>query len=261
MRIAVAASGLGHITRGVEAWAARLASSLAERGEAVILFRAAGKPTQAYEVLVPTWKRGELRTNQLLSWLPRRGFWRLGLTSGYGIEQTTFALGLLRHLRRRRIDVLHVKDPQVALLVQRANQLHFVPTRAILSHGTEEPLSFLRKITYLHHLAPWYAEQAKATGVWKPTWSMIPNFIDTDAFYPAPDPALRRELGIAPETRVLVSTSAIKGKHKRIDYLLEEFARLRAARPDLPSTLVIAGAAEADTQQLIERGNRLLGDH
>ena len=35
-------------------------------------------------------------------------------------------------------------------------------TRTILAHGTEEPLSFQRKITYLQHLAPWHLEEARA---------------------------------------------------------------------------------------------------
>src|SRR5207244_3306042 len=148
-------------------------------------------------------------TNRLLRWLPRRGLWRLGLGDGYGVEQTTFALGLLRHLRRERIDLLHVQDPQVALIVQRARQLGWVRTRTILAHGTEEPLSYQRKITYLQHLAPWHVEEARAAGVWKPTWTAIPNFIDTDLFYPGRGEVLRAELGIPPEALVVLTVAAI----------------------------------------------------
>ena len=110
MRIGVAASGLGHVARGVEAWTARVAQALAERGEAVTLFRACGEPVQKYEVVVPTWKRAERRTERLLAWLPRRFFWRLGLGSGYEIEQTAFAIGLVKPtalaLARRAVFVL-----------------------------------------------------------------------------------------------------------------------------------------------------------
>jgi glycosyltransferase involved in cell wall biosynthesis len=260
MRIGVAASGLGHVTRGVEAWAAYLGQALAARGEAVTLFRAAGEPLQPYERLVPCWKRSDARTLRLLRWLPHRFFWRLGLGSGYEIEQTTFALRLIPQLRRCAIDVLHVKDPQVALLIQRARSLGLIATRVILSHGTEEPLAFIRKIKYLHHLAPSHMDEARRAGVWRPTWRMISNFIDTDLFRPGDCSKLRAELGIPHEAVVVLSAAAIKSSHKRVDYLLAEFTRLLRNDPDFPVWLVVAGGRGPDTDELLDRGRRLLGN-
>ena len=126
-------------------------------------------------------RRGRER---LVRRMPRRGLWRLGVGSGYGVEQTTFAIGLLAHLRRESIHILHVQDPRVALIVQRARQLGWVSTRSILGHGTNEAPEFLQKFTYLQHLAPHHLEQVRAAGVWKPTWTAIPNFINTDMFHP-----------------------------------------------------------------------------
>src|SRR5437016_471382 len=123
MKITIASSGLGHVARGVEAWAADLAQALAGRGAAVTLCKGGGQRDFAYEQVIPCWQRAARKTGRLLDWLPRRLIWRLGLTSGYGIEQTTFSLGLLKHLRREPADILHVQDPQVAILVQRARQL------------------------------------------------------------------------------------------------------------------------------------------
>src|SRR5262249_5731548 len=149
-----------------------------------------------------------------------KGFWRLGLGSGYGVEQTTFALGLLAHLARESVDILHVQDPQVALIAQRARRLGWVRARSILGHGTNEPLDFLRKITYLQHLAPQYLEEARDAGVWKPTWTAIPNFIDTNLFHPGRCDALRAELGLPLEGLVVLTVAAIKRSHKRVDSLL-----------------------------------------
>jgi glycosyltransferase involved in cell wall biosynthesis len=226
----------------------------------VTLFRAAGASLRPYERLVPCWKRGDSRTLGLLRWLPRRLIWRLGLGSSYGVEQTTFALGLLRHLRQERIDVLHLNDPQAALLVQRAQQFGLVRTRPILGHGTEEPFSFLRKIKYLHHLSPAHLEEARAAGAWKPTWRMIPYFVDTESFRPGKSPELRRELEIPPDALVVLTAAAIKCEHKRIDYLLHEFCRLRHMDPELPVWLVIAGGRGPGTDELVEHGSRVLGN-
>src|SRR4051812_41980750 len=255
MKIVVASSGLGHVARGVEAWAADLGRALLARGMDVTVCKGGGRAEAAHEHVIDCWQRGADRTGHLLRWLPRRVSWRLGLGSGYGVEQTTFALRLVDYLRREQVDLLHVQDPQVALIVQRAQRLGLVPTRTILAHGTEEPPVFLRKITYLQHLAPWHLEEARAAGAWRETWRAIPNFIDTNLFHPGRADALRAELGIPSDALVLLSVAAIKRSHKRIDYLLEEFSRLRQ-----PAWLIVAGGWEPGTNALVEEGQRLLGD-
>jgi 1,2-diacylglycerol 3-alpha-glucosyltransferase len=255
MKIVVASSGLGHVARGIEAWAADLGRALLARGMNVTVCKGGGRAQAAHERVLNCWQRGEERTAQLLRWLPRPLGWRIGLGSGYGVEQTTFALRLIDYLRRHQVDLLHVQDPQVALIVQRAHRLGLAPTRTILAHGTEEPPAFLRKITYLQHLAPWHLEQSRAAGAWKETWTGIPNFIDTQLFHPGRADALRAELGIPADALVLLSVAAIKRSHKRIDYLLEEFSRLRQ-----PAYLIVAGGWESQTDALIEEGKGLLGD-
>src|SRR5260370_1480268 len=227
LKIVVASSGLGHVSRGIEAWANDLGAALAERGESVHLCKGGGEAKLPYERVIGCWQRDSRNAQRFLHWLPRRLFWRIGLGSGYGIEQTTFSLGLLRFLRRHRIDILHVQDPNLALIVQRAWQLGLVETRTILAHGTEHALDYQRKFTYLQHLAPWHLEEARAAGVWKPTWTAIPNFIDTELFQPGRSDALRAELGIPASAQVVLTAAAIKRGHKRIDYLLDEFRQLR----------------------------------
>jgi 1,2-diacylglycerol 3-alpha-glucosyltransferase len=260
MKIVVASSGLGHVARGIEAWASDLGRALRERGQRVTLCKGGGEVTTGYERIIPCWHRTAPMTEWLIRGPFRRGFWRLGLESGYGIEQTTFALNLLSHLRQEVVDVLHIQDPQVALIVQRARRLGWVRTRTILANGTNEPLAFLRKVTYLQHLSTWHLEEARAAGVWKPTWTALPNFIDFNLFHPGRADTLRDELGIPRHGIVLLTAAAIKREHKRIDHLFGEFARFREARPDIPAWLVVAGGRETDTDDLIEEGRQLLGD-
>lgn len=259
LRIAVASSGLGHVARGVEAWAADVAAGLHARGEDVRLYRGSGEAVQPYEVVVPCWKRETWRC-KMIEAVPVRLRWRFGLGSVHGIEQTTFALQLIRQLRRQQADVLHVQDPLVAVIAQRARRLGLIRTRTILAHGTEEPPEFLRKIDFLQHLAPWHLEQVRAAGVWKPAWTAIPNFIDTTRCRPGRADDVRAELGIPSDGLVVLTAAAIKRQHKRIDYLLAEFATLRQQAPELPVWLVVAGAREADTDELVATGTRLLGE-
>jgi len=259
MRIAIASTGLGHVNRGIEAWAADLGRLLADRAADVRLYKGAGPAKSGSERTIGCWKRGDARTERFLKLMPRWMAWRLGLGTGYEVEQTTFAVRLLRCLAQDQADLLHTQDPQLAMIVQRANRLGIVKTRVILGHGTEEPPEFLRRLDYVQHLAPWHLEEARRAGAWKPTWTAIPNFIDPQCFTPVGN-NIRAELGIPEQALVVLTAAAIKRQHKRIDYLVEEFAHLRDVQPDLPVWLVIAGGWESQTDELVQWGRTKLGD-
>jgi 1,2-diacylglycerol 3-alpha-glucosyltransferase len=257
--IAVASSGLGHVARGIEAWAHDLGEALHQRGHRVLVCQGGGTPRAPHHRLIRCHQRESSAAARWPRLLPRSLAWRMGMGSGYAIEQTTFAWNLLHLLRREGVDILHVQDPQVALLLQRARSLGLVRTKTILAHGTEESLAFQRRITYLQHLAPWHLEEAQTAGLDRSTWTVIPNFVDTKHFQPGNSP-LRQELAIPPNAFVVLTVAAIKRHHKRIDYLLAEMRRLRAEHPHLPVWLVIAGGWESETNELVDEGERLLGD-
>lgn len=254
----IASSGLGHVSRGIEAWAEDLGKALAARGTNVIVCKGAGKPSAAYEKVLPCWTRESSKTRALHRCLPSALAWRIGLGSGYAIEQSTFARKLMGVLQTAQVDILHVQDPLVALHVQRECTRRRLRTKTILAHGTEEPIEFQSKIEYLQHLAPFYLDDSRGQGAWKPSWTAIPNFIDTEMFSPS-GTNLRHELNLPADAIVVLTVAAIKKHHKRIDYLIDEFSQLRA-RTDLPAYLVVAGGWETDTDQLIEYGRARLGD-
>jgi len=260
MRIAVASSGLGHVARGVESWASDLGRALADRGVASILVRGGGPPSEGIERLVSCLRRGSSGNQRMLAALPAWATWRIGLSTPYGVEQVSFAAGLVRLLRRERVDVLHVQDPGVALLVRKASRLGLCRTRVILANGTDEPLDFLSRFEFVQHLAPAHVEEARAAGTWRPGWTMIPNFVDANAFRPGSGVEARRELGIPLEARVVFTAAAIKRDHKRIDYLVAEFRRMLDQRPALDAYLVVAGGRETQTDGVIAEARTLLGD-
>lgn len=258
--IAIASSGLGHVTRGIEAWAADLAAELARRGRPVRLYKGAGVAAYAYETVVGCATRESAAAGRVARWTPKALGWRLGAGSPHAVEQTTFALRLVRHLRRQRAGIVHVQDPQVAAVCERARRLGLTRAAVILAHGTEEPPAFLGRFPFVQHLAPWHQEQVAAAGFARPGWAAIPNFIDADVFRPGRSPEVRAELGIPADALVVLTAAAISRGHKRVDYLLAEFARLRAARPELPAYLVVAGGWEAGTDELVAEGRRSLGE-
>jgi len=257
LRIAIVSSGLGHVARGIETWAADTAAALHAMGRDVTLFKGSGRAEAPYERVCRCLRRGSNLNTRLNRMLPGWA-WHLGLGNDYDIEQTTFALAAIPMLGRR-FDVVHTQDPLASLILQRARKTGLVKAPTILAHGTEEPFDFLRKIDYVQHLAPFHLEEARAAGCYKDTWCAIGNFVDTERFSPGDGRALRERHGIPPDAFVVLSVAAVKKVHKRIDYLIREVAALRRTK-DRDVRLVVAGARTSETDELLATARKELGE-
>jgi glycosyltransferase involved in cell wall biosynthesis len=182
-------------------------------------------PVPCHVEPLPCLKRGDWLAKFLARIMP--GFtWRWGFKDPYGWEQFTFWMLLWPKLRRGKYDILHVQDPLVAYWCRLFRKLKLVKTKEILAHGTEESVDFLNQFDYLQQLAPWHLEQVRHVA--RPDWTAIPNFVACDVFKPIADgrQAIRANLGIPEDALVIGCVAAVKKHHKRIDYLINEFARL-----------------------------------
>ncbi len=260
-RIAVASSGLGHIHRGIETWAADLGHALHRSGEQVTLFQGAGEPAEPWRINLNCLRRTDPRALALVQrWGPLYGY-HWGFSSGYQLEQQSMAFRLWPMIRRD-FDLLHVQDPWLALLLDRLHRAGLSRPRVILAHGTEEPPAFLRRLGVLQHLAPAYLDDWKSQQPARQQVFAIPNFVDTECFRPGDRPAARERWGLPQHGLIVLCVAAIKRGHKRVDYLVSEFADWLSRRPEraAPALLVIAGGREDETDEVIEHGTRMLGD-
>jgi len=105
-------------------------------------------------------------------------------------------------------------------------------------------------------MAPWYWEQYKPHRPRRQLNFVVPNFIDTSQFKPEDRIAARLRWGIPLSRTVYLCVSAIKKVHKRIDYLIREFAAFLQTSQH-PAALVIAGAREKETDELLALGRTL----
>lgn len=231
-RPALACPGLGRVRRGNEAWAEAVAQALHAAGVPVTLL--VGAPlAQDTCPCVPLWNWPRE------AWLTRRWFsWH----HRYLAEQLTFAWMLKRWLRRNPHPITHVADPALAQEIQK--RARTLGTRVLYKDGLNLGPAWCRQFDHVQVLAPYYLEQANAAGVDTRNWFVIPHLVDGQTFRPAPDrAALRRELfpdATENEFIVMAAGAYAPGNRKRLDWILDEFARLDAS---VPSRLVIAGAA------------------
>lgn len=254
MKIALLSSGLGHVKRGIETWTEDLARALAARGVDITVYKGAGKKDHVYERVIPCLKRSSALNKRLIKYRP--GFlWRIGLATHYTLEETTFTWNLLPELIFKQYDIIHTQDPDVAYILQKVCRAGLLRSKVILAHGTEEDFGFLNQLDYVQHLAPYHLEEARANGVKNKKDFAIGNFIDTEKFRPEIKTDLRRELGIPQEAFVVGCVAAIKKFHKRIDYLIDEMAKVE----DANVYLLVAGASGPVTEELIASAKEKLG--
>jgi 1,2-diacylglycerol 3-alpha-glucosyltransferase len=255
LRIAVACSGLGHVQRGIESWAADLASALQRIGADVSLF---GGGRRNGAIPLSTLQRTGTTAIALTKVLRHLGGWRYGMGSPYDVEQTSFALALWWRIRRE-FDVLHVQDPMIAIWLQRAHRAGLSRPAVIYANGTGEGAPVMERFAFLQLLTQeatdaWMAHKPPGQSVF-----MIPNFIDTECFHPGDRNAARTKFGLPLDKTIILCCAAIRRFHKRIDVLLQGFAELRR-QTGTDAILVIAGGREPDTDDLIAEGTNLLGN-
>ncbi len=241
--------------RGVESWAADLASALQRTGANVSLF---GGGRRHGAIPLPTLRRTGATAIALAKTLRHLGGWRYGMGSPYDVEQTSFALALWWRIRRD-FDILHVQDPMIAIWLQRAHRAGLSRPVVIYANGTGEGAAVMRRFAFLQVLTQaaadaWMPRKPSGQSVF-----MIPNFIDTACFHPGDQNTARAQFDLPLGRTIILCCAAIRRFHKRIDVLLLGFAELcRQTHTD--AILVIAGGREPDTDDLIAEGTALLGD-
>jgi len=239
-------SGLGHIKRGAERWATDLAYSLHSRNVDVTLFKGGGVAESNIERVIPCIKRNSMilgGKNSRISWYERAD-----------IEEKSFSFFLLPQILFNNFDIWHIGSLNFPFKYLKTrgsiNQKIVLTCHACIDLRTVP--NWVDAITLP---APFYIENAQKSNIGGKKLFLLPNFVDTDKFNPKVKP-IRDVLGIPEDSVVVLSVGAIT-KRKRMDYLIEEFAKI----PKNESAfLLVVGEEEEETPWIKRIGKELLGD-
>ena len=249
LKIAIMGSGQTDAPDDAGSWADVAAAAMHDRGLDVTLFKGAGSQDRSYERVVPCANRRGRWASRIANWTP--GFaWHVGCGSAYDVEQTTFAIRVLPHLRRGRFDVIHLQDPWLALLLERARRFH--GAKVILGHATDEPAWFLRKLSHVQEPSPYFLQQHG--GLDDRKWFAIPDFVNADRFRSGDQRAARDRFGLPHDKLVVLCVAALDRSQNRLHWLAYEFLRAELEN----ALLVIAGAEQSETQALLSEIEPLL---
>ena len=255
LSVALVSIGIGRVRRGYERYFSDLHDVLRPRLDNVTLY--VGALDEASDRQDSGWRiPGSLTlTSKIAKLVPIRRVAGGSEYRGYERECLAYALALLPILMRGEHDVVHIIDHPVAKVLGRVKRIIRFRSALLYSNACAAPARWCPPADHTQHIAGPFYDQAIADGVPKNKLSLAPCGIRTARFHPpAPKAELRAKHGVAPDQTVLLAVSAVKRTHKRVDYLIEEAARLD--REDL--VLWIDGSPEDPS--LIQLARERLGD-
>jgi len=192
------------------------------------------------------------RTGYLAKWLGK-----IAGRNGYVVEQWSTFLPVTRQIRKHRPDVVFYSDSNLGFLLHRCRNQIGVPFRLLFSNGGPCHPPFNRH-DFVHQIAPPYYDEAMSFGESPAKHFFVPYGIKVRT-EPVLDPlakrSLRMQLKLPPDRRVVLSVGWISREHKRMDYVIEEIARLPEQRPFLQ----LLGAMDECSGDIVALGNELLG--
>jgi glycosyltransferase involved in cell wall biosynthesis len=235
-RVALVCSGLGYVPRGFERYTRELFDTVKEDVE-VTLFAAAAAGPGEVALRVP-------HRNGLLA--------SLGAERAYRVELAAFAARLLPHIVRRKIELVHYSEPylgNVLAAMRRRLGLHF---KLLLTDGLGLSARSSSRSDLLHVLTPVAHAEALAGGRNASDIFEIPYGVHPSVGAAVSRSEARSRLGLDMTSHVVLDVAALNRRHKRVDRLIAEAARL----PSDWSLLVVGAVEEAD---LIDEGREQLG--
>ena len=249
-RVLLACSGLDHARRGFESFARECFEALRDEPRLDLeLVKGSGPPGER-ERSVPTLTRD----NRLA-----RALGRATGREPFRFEQAAFGLSLQPLLLRRPPDVVYFSEWHTGLALaalRRATRRRFA---LVLCNGTMA-LEGFGHLDRVQELTPAALEAVLERGADPARHRMLPlGFAIAprlEPLAPADRAALRDRLGLPRDRPIVLATAALNRHHKRLDYLVEEVARLSEPR----AYLLLAGQREAETPGIEALARERLGE-
>jgi 1,2-diacylglycerol 3-alpha-glucosyltransferase len=246
-RVLLACSGLEHAHRGYESFARECFDRL--RGDPRLdlwLIKGSG-PDGDRERSVPSIKR-DSRLAQALGRI--RG-------GGLKVEQFAFGFSLQPHVLRLKPDVVYFSEWYTGVALDKLRRANRQQYALVLSNGSMSDRGFEPFDRVHQHTAPAY-EWILARGNDPSKQTLLPVAFNLPPSVPTAEErsANRDRLGLPQDRTIVTSVAALNRHHKRLDYVIEEIARMPEPRP----YLLLVGQPEEETDGLRALAQELLGE-
>ncbi len=174
-------------------------------------------------------------------------------------EQFAFAFSLQREIVRWRPQVIYFSEWFTGVGLNKLRAVNRQQYALVLSNGSMAAGGFEPFDRVHQHTAPAF-EYVLERGADPARNILLPVAFrfSPELELPSDDErgALRERFGLPSDRTIVISVAALNRWHKRLDYVIEELARLPEPRP----FLLLVGQPEAETEGLRSLATELLGD-
>lgn len=250
-RVLLVCSGLDHVHRGFESFARESFAALRDEPRLDLQLIKGSGPAGPAERSVPT-----LRREAALA----RALGRLWGREPFRVEQLAFGASLLPVIARRRPDVVYLSEWHTSHVLAAYRRCSGQRFRLAFCNGAMAADRF-GHLDRVQQLTPVALEAALDRGDRRDRHMLLPlGFNLAPRFRPTASEermALRARLGLPDDRQIVLSVAALNRHHKRLDYLIEEVARLPEPRP----YLALLGEPEGETAGLRAMARSRLGEN
>ncbi len=241
-KVFIACSGLGNINRGYETFAKECFDNLRNVSSGVNFFLIKGGGTSQENVyVVPNLKRRGGLAYFIGRIINKEGYW---------IEQVTFFIGMIPLILIKKPNVIFYSDFILGTFLWHFKKVFKLRYKLLFSNGSPNGAPFKTE-DHVQQLLPYYLNEAMQKGEPLSKFTLLPyGFkIDLKKRYCDIDKIgdLKKKLGFDLNQKIILSVGAINLHHKRMDYLINEFANL----PD-DFFLIMIGQVEAESEKVIQ---------
>jgi len=251
MNLLLYSAGLGYIQRGLETFTQELYEALYKQQDIqVTLFQ--GKGTQQLDGAVPVW--APKRNSKLYEYLP---FSTLKPKS-YRIENLIFSIPIVTHCYTKPCHIIHFSETLPANILYHLRKRLGGSYKLLFSNGGPTAPEHYQRYDYVQVLTPAQKQEALASGYPEDRLFLVPYGLDCQRFHQNWDQnqiwAQRRARNLPIDRSVILSVGAINASHKRMDWLVQEFAQLDPEQ----FFLWVVGQREEETAEIIALAAKLL---
>ncbi|RYY08135.1 MAG: glycosyltransferase [Sphingobacteriaceae bacterium] len=249
MKVFLICTGLGFVNRGYESFTRECFDAL--------------KNTKDFELYLIKGGGKSFDNEIVLSNLPRRKkaaqlLEKIFPFDAYTIEQITFCLSLLPLIISKKPAVIYYSDFELGTYLWHLRKHLKFKYKLLFSNGAPNGPPFKTE-DHVQQLLPVYLEQAIQQGAPATMQTLLPYGFDIDIKERlqviSQKETTRSKLGFSPAQKIILSVGAVNNHHKRMNYLIEEVAKLGSE-----FYLVILGQFEAETLELMQLAKSKLPD-
>ena len=238
--------GLGHINRGYETFSRQCFDTLRHSDKfEVYLYKGAGQ-NEPHEKALWCLKRN----GTAAKWLAK-----LCKREPYFIEQFSFLLSILPALVFKKPAIIFYSDFHLGTWLWHWRKITGLRYKLLFCNGAPNGPPFTRS-DHVQQLVPHHYQTAIQGGTPASMQTILPLGINMPNLQKN-EAAHQSLLAKIAGRKIILSIGAVNASHKRMDYVLQEFAKLDAAA----FFLVIIGQLDAESAAILQLAQKLLPAH